>query len=106
MALKVLAEKLARAMLATEGIGVIWKLHVGAGMLLDLAIGDRAGHVTAGTDQEPLSYHKFALESATHLSLLDRSITFEQAALGDLDLAAIMQGCLYAAVHHAPIGRT
>src|SRR5260370_5760531 len=70
---------------------------------LDLAIGDCAGYVTAGADQEPLADDKLALEAATHLSLLNRSVAFEQAALGDLHLPEFVQCGLYAALDHEPI---
>jgi len=59
---------------------------------LNLAIGDGTRDVTSGTDQEPTADDKLALELAAYLSLLNRRITFEVSAFGDLHLTAIVKG--------------
>jgi hypothetical protein len=59
---------------------------------LNLAIGNGTRYVTSGTDQEPIADDKLALELAAYLSLLNRRITFEVSAFGDLHLTAIVKG--------------
>ena len=70
---------------------------------LNLAIGDRTRDVTSSTDREPITDDKLALELAAYLSLLNRRITFEVSAFGDLHLTAIVKGSIEAALHHQPI---
>src|SRR5262249_6619958 len=62
-----------------------------AALDLDLAVADRPGDAAAGLDQEPLADHQIALEAALDLGLLDRGRAFEQTALGNLDVAAVVQ---------------
>jgi len=59
--------------------------------------------VAGSTDQEPLADDNPALELASHLSLLDGSLAFEETALGDLHLAAFVQTRLYTALDYQPI---
>ena len=49
-------------------------------------------------DQEPLADHEVAFEAAAHLGVVDRGRAFEQTALGDVDIAAIGQIRLDAAL--------
>src|SRR5205823_974554 len=70
---------------------------------LELAIGNRARNMAGGADQQPLADDKLALEMPAHLGLLDRGVAFEQAALGDVQLAALVQFRLDAALDHEPV---
>src|SRR6202035_1323210 len=58
---------------------------------LDLAVGDLARNVAGGADQQALADDEIALETAAHFGIVDRRDTFEEAALGDIDVVAIMQ---------------
>ena len=65
---------------------------------LDLAVADRPRDPAGGLDQQPLADDEIALEAAAHLGVLDRGGALEQAALGDVDIAAIGQVGLDAAL--------
>src|SRR5207302_968585 len=69
-----------------------------AALDLDLAVANRPGDPPARLDQEPLADHQIALEAALDLGFLDRGGAFEQPALGDLDIAAVVEVGLDAAL--------
>src|SRR4029077_18812855 len=56
---------------------------------LDLAVRDLARNVAGGADQQPLADDEIALETAAHFGIINRRDTFEEAALGDVDVVAI-----------------
>src|SRR5947209_2548115 len=65
---------------------------------LDLTVADRAGDPAGRADQEPLAHRQIAFEAAAHLGFVDRSGAFEQPRLGDVDIAAVLQISLDAAL--------
>ena len=58
---------------------------------LDLGIGDLARDMAAGADQQPLADSELALEAAADLGIVDRRTALEEPALGDIDIAALVQ---------------
>src|SRR5438045_6636371 len=56
---------------------------------LDLAVGDLAGNMTAGADQQPLAHDEIAFEAAPHLGIIDRCDAFEETGFGDINVVAI-----------------
>jgi hypothetical protein len=71
--------------------------NLAAALDLDLAVANRSGDPSAGLDQEPLADHQIAFEPALDLGFLDRGRALEEPALGDLDIAAIVEVGLDAA---------
>src|SRR5205085_7726169 len=69
-----------------------------AALDLDLAVADRAGDPPARLDQEALADHQVAFETALDLGVLDRGGAFEQPRFGDLDVAAVVEVGLDAAL--------
>src|SRR5207248_5857759 len=69
-----------------------------AALDLDLAVADRAGHPAARLDQEALADHQIAFETALDLGFLDRGGALEQPRFGDLDVAAVVEVGLDAAL--------
>src|SRR5581483_8942340 len=59
---------------------------------------DLAAELAAGADHQAAADDEFALEAAAHLGLVDRRGTLEQARFGDLDLVAVLQIRLDAAL--------
>ena len=62
-----------------------------AGFNLDLPVGDRAGNVTTGADQQPLADDETTLYAAMHISIFRRSVASEDAGLGDNHVLAVLQ---------------
>ena len=62
--------------------------NLAAAFDLDLAVANRPGDAPAGFDQEPLAHDEIAFEATANLGILNRGRAFEQAALGDFDIAA------------------
>jgi hypothetical protein len=58
---------------------------------LNLAISDRAGHVTTRTDQQPFADHEFALKPAPHIRVFSRGVPVEHAGFGDNHMLAFLQ---------------
>src|SRR5205823_8272304 len=58
---------------------------------LDLGIGDLARDMAASADQQPLADSELALEAAADLGIVDRRTALEEPALGDINIAALMQ---------------
>src|SRR5215469_3230864 len=69
-----------------------------AALDLQLAVADRARHPAARLDQQPLADGQIAFEAALDFGFLDRGGALEQPALGDLDVAAIVEVGLDAAL--------
>src|SRR3984957_15817138 len=76
-------------------VAVADRLNVAADLAaqldLELAVADRAGHLAAVADQQALADDEVALEGAAHIGAVDLGGTLEEAALGDVDVAAILQ---------------
>src|SRR5947209_13842390 len=69
-----------------------------AALDLDLAVADRARDPAGRLDQKALADHQIAFETALDLGFLDRGGAFEQARFGDLDVAAVVEIGLDAAL--------
>src|SRR6516165_6554097 len=69
-----------------------------AGFDFELPVTNRAGYPAGSANEEPSADRQRALETAMHLGRVDRSRALEQAALGDIDLAAVLQIGLDAAL--------
>ena len=61
------------------------------GFDLDLPVGDRAGNVTTGADQQPLVDDEITLDAATYVSIFRRPVASEDAGLGDNHVLAVLQ---------------
>src|SRR5437588_10230360 len=72
---------------------------------LDLAVANRAGNAARGTDEEPLADYQVALEPPAHVDLVDRRRTLEQPGLGDIDIVAVLQIGLDAALDNQLVAR-
>src|SRR5439155_15949147 len=72
--------------------------NLAAALDLDLAVANRPGDPAAGLDQQPLADREVAFKAAMDLGVLDRGRTLEQPALGDLDIAAVVEIGLDAAL--------
>src|SRR6266513_1661579 len=57
----------------------------------DLAVADRSRDPAGRLDQEPVTDDQITFEAAAYLGLVDRCRALEQAALGNLDSAAVGQ---------------
>jgi hypothetical protein len=71
----------------------------------DLPIANCTGYVAAGTDQKAFADSKLALEAATDFGLLAGGVAPKEAALGDLQVVAVLQSCLNKSLYHEPIAR-
>src|ERR1700723_4488429 len=65
--------------------------NLAAQLDLDLAVADRPRHLAAGADQQPFADHQIAFENAAYIGVVDLGATLEEAGLGDVDIAAILQ---------------
>src|SRR5882724_7537805 len=66
----------------------------------DLPVGDCAGNLTLGPDEEQLSYDELALETPTHLHVFRADLAFQKTRLGDVDVLALFQLRFHAALNH------
>src|SRR5258708_2248550 len=65
--------------------------NLAAAFDLDLAVADRPRDPAGRLDQEPVADDQITFEAAAYLGLVDRCRALEQAALGNLDSAAVGQ---------------
>ncbi|SRR6266700_284249 len=65
--------------------------NLAAAFDLDLAVADRPRDPASRLDQEPVADDQITFEAAAYLGLVDRCRALEQAALGNLDSAAVGQ---------------
>jgi len=61
------------------------------GFDLNLPVGDCAGNVTTGANQQPLADDEITLEPASYLDIVNRGIAIEHAGLGDSHVLAVLQ---------------
>src|SRR4051812_45719030 len=71
----------------------------------ELAIPDRAGNLAAGTDEKTAAHRQGAFEPAMYLGGVDRGRALEKTALGNVDLAAVLQIRLDAALDDELVAR-
>ena len=50
-------------------------------------------NLTAGPNEEPLSYDEVTLETAADLCIFGRNLALEEACLGNLNFLALLQFC-------------
>jgi hypothetical protein len=74
-----------------------------AGFDLDLSIRDRAGNMTASTDQEPLPYDEIALEAATHIGVLRGGMAVEDPGFSDDHVLTSLQCRLNRPFHNQTV---
>src|SRR5271169_4071856 len=79
--------------------------YLAAALDLDLAVANRPRNPPGRLDQQPLADSEIALEAAAHFRLLDCGGALEQAALGDVDVAAVGQIGLDAALDEQLVAR-
>src|SRR5258708_10501582 len=65
--------------------------NLAAAFDLDVAVADRPRDRAGRLDQEPVADDQITFEAAAYLGLVDRCRALEQAALGNLDSAAVGQ---------------
>src|SRR5271169_6070646 len=79
--------------------------YLAAALDLDLAVANRPRNPPGRLDQQPLADSEITLEAAAHFGLLDCGRALEQTALGDVDIAAVGQIGLDAALDEQLIAR-
>jgi hypothetical protein len=72
---------------------------------LDLGVAHRADDLAGRADEQALAHRQRALETAADLGLLDRGGALEETALGDVDVAAVRQIGLDAALDDETVAR-
>src|SRR6185295_16120290 len=76
-----------------------------AGLDLDHPVADRPDHLAGGADEHPLADGERALEATGDLGRIDLRLALEEAALGDVDRAAVGQVGVDAALDHQLVAR-
>jgi len=62
-----------------------------AGFDLDLPVGDSAGNMTTGANQQPFVDDEITLDAATYISIFSRTVSSEDTGFGNNHVLAVMQ---------------